>query len=126
MMLWRHSIRRLSKKGNRNTMNRTIENIKNVLEQATQSAERAIDSAKRARATLRLCPLGHLQKDVYQATIRDSYGKLLYYRWVCRRCRNFLDCPPWENLIGNTFGIRERSEQIRDIAVLDSVSCGPS
>jgi hypothetical protein len=105
----------------RNLMNTSIQKINEHLQTALAASERGIEAAKRARATIQMCPLGHLKKDVYQARIRNHRGELMAYRWVCRRCGNFLSVPPWENLIGNPFGIMERSESFRDGFVLDSI-----
>ena len=67
------------------------------------------------------CSDGHREADVYQDKVFDIGGKLIGYRYRCRRCKTTLVVPSYENLIGNPFDIYDKRDDVKDELVLKSL-----
>jgi len=64
------------------------------------------------------CKNGHNEKDVIQAKVLNTDGKIIAYRYKCKMCRRSMDVSSSENLIGNPFSIVERMDNFKTELVL--------
>jgi hypothetical protein len=70
------------------------------------------------------CHDGHHEADVYQEKVVGRDGLVIGYRYRCRCCKFTLVVSPHENLLGNSFDVIERREEVkteRVLRCLDSV-----
>jgi len=67
------------------------------------------------------CGDGHREADVYQERVFDASGRLVGYRYRCRRCKATLMVQSGENLLDNPFDIYEKRDGVKDEFVLESV-----
>jgi hypothetical protein len=59
------------------------------------------------------CSDGHPEKEVILRRVRNILTGKTARQFVCLRCRQTLTLTDEENLIGNPFGILERTDEVR-------------
>ena len=66
------------------------------------------------------CVGGHDEKDVLVLRV-SRFGREPIQRYKCRRCKRTMDVPNNGNLIGNPFGIKQRTQEYHIQEVLEYV-----